>query len=458
VTISGYFLLGLTAIVGAVSGTLAFTILRAFAAARDLAGRGRDRTGAETAFMAVAMEEAMSRLRLREQALAARAEASERLSDEIIASLTSGLLVVGADRRVQALNPFGRKVLGVSEDEWSADFIEVLSKAPPLAALIQECLDSGRAVRRRTVGIEVEPDRPAHLGVTVSPITDADGNHRGAICLFADLTDIVELEEQLRLKESLAEVGELTAGIAHEFRNGLATIHGYARLLDLARLPADMHAYVHGIRDETDTLGGVVRNFLNFAKPAELVLGTVDARVLVDRAAEEIRGDAVARGGSVEVEGPPAPVQGDEVLLRQAFSNLCRNALEACVEGGVPPHIVIDCTPDPAQPSVRISIVDNGPGVDPKIASRIFRPFVTTRARGTGLGLALVQKIVVTHNGRVTVQAEPGGGTRFTVVLPLVRPGEGDGGSGDGGSGDGGNGDLRREPTRRHNGGTGERS
>ena len=215
-------------------------------------------------------------------------------------------------------------------------------------------------------------------------------------------------------------MGELTAGIAHEFRNGLATIHGYARLLDLERLPTDMHAYVRGIRDETDALGGVVRNFLNFAKPAELVLGTVDARALAERAAEEIRADAVSRGGSVIVEGGPALVQGDEVLLRQAFSNLCRNALEACVEGGVQPHITIECTPDPSPHAVRVSVADNGPGVDPAIASRIFRPFVTTRARGTGLGLALVQKIVVTHNGRVHVQSEPGGGTRFTVVLPLA--------------------------------------
>jgi signal transduction histidine kinase len=420
VTQSGYLLLGLSAIVGAVAGTLMFTVLRAFAAARDIAGPGRDRTGAETAFMAVAMEEAMSRLKLREQALAARAEASERLSDEIIASLTSGLLVVGPDRLVHALNPFGRKLLGLPDGNWNRNVADVLVTAAPLAAIIQQCLDTGQTVRRQTIRIDTDPDRATHLGVTVSPITDARDNHRGAICLFADLTDVVELEEQLRLKDSLAQVGELTAGIAHEFRNGLATIHGYARLLDLGRLPTDMHPYVQGIRDETDALGGVVRNFLNFAKPAELVVGPVDACALAERAAEEVRPEAVSRGGSVLVHGDSALVQGDEVLLRQAFSNLCRNALEACVEAGVQPHIAIESTVDSPQHTVRISVIDNGPGVDPKIASRIFRPFVTTRARGTGLGLALVQKNVVTHNGRVHVQSEPGGGTRFTVVLPLA--------------------------------------
>src|SRR3954471_24077022 len=132
--------------VAAIAGPLAFTLLRAFAAARDMSGRGKSGTGAETAFMAIAMEEAMARVKLREQALAARAEASERLSDEIIASLTSGLLVVGNDRRVQSLNPAGRRMLAMPEADWTGDLNQVLLGAAPLARLIEECLDSGQAV------------------------------------------------------------------------------------------------------------------------------------------------------------------------------------------------------------------------------------------------------------------------------------------------------------------------
>src|SRR4029453_13737021 len=126
-----------------------------------------------------------------------------------------------------------------------------------------------------------------HLGVTASPILDESGNAHGAMCLFSDLSEIVELEDQLRLKDSLARLGELTAGIPHEFRNGPATIHGYGRLLDLERLPADFRPYVQGIRDETEALGQVVTNFLNFAKPAELLLVPVDVGVLAEKAAEE---------------------------------------------------------------------------------------------------------------------------------------------------------------------------
>jgi PAS domain S-box-containing protein len=417
---TSFVLFLLTATLGIVVAGLAFTVLRLFAAARQMS-RGREEAGAETAFMTAAMEEALARLRSREQAMTARAEASERLSGEIIASLTSGLLVVGDDRRVKSLNPAGRRLLGMPEADWSGEVSDVLLTAPPLARVIAECLDTGQPVRRRAVQITTHDDRTTHLGVTVSPIGTVPGRSNGAICLFSDLTDIVELEEQLRLKDSLAQVGELTAGIAHEFRNGLATIHGYARLLDLDRLPPDTRPYVIGIRDETDTLGAVVRNFLNFARPADVVLATVDTGAIVERAAEEIRAEAVSRGGAVAVRGEFVPVLGDEVLLRQAFSNLCRNALEACTEARVAPQITVESVPDRPQRTVRIAVIDNGPGVDPGVASRIFMPFVTTRARGTGLGLALVQKIIVTHNGRVSVQAEPGGaGTRFVVSLPMI--------------------------------------
>jgi len=419
-TKNAYVLLGLTAIVAGLAAVLVFAILRAFAAARNVAKASRTVSGAETAFMTAAMEEALARLRLREQVLAARAEASERLSDEIIASLTSGLLVVDADRTVKSLNPSGRRLLGMPDAGPREDVRMVLSgAAAPLAAVIEECLSTGQPLRRRQVKLDGVGDRETHLGVSVSPI--GGGAVHGAICLFSDLTDIVELEEQLRLKDGLAQLGELTAGIAHEFRNGLATIHGYARLLDLDRLSPDLRPYVQGIRDETDLLGAIVRNFLNFARPTELVMGKVDARSIVDRAADEIRAEAAAHGGSVTVRGEFAVIPGDEVLLKQALSNLCRNAVEACTAVKRSPRIVLEGGIDRAQSTLRLAVIDNGPGVDPVVAPKIFRPFVTTRARGTGLGLALVLKIVVTHNGRVSVQPEPEGGTRFTLTLPLAE-------------------------------------
>src|SRR5262249_39533160 len=156
--------------------------------------------------------------------------------------------------------------------------------------------------------------------------------------------------------DSLARVGELTAGIAHEFRNGLATIHGYSRLIDLDALPPAHRQYVQGIRAETEALGQVVTNFLNFAKPAQLTVAPVDLKALADRAADELRGDAQTRGGDIAVSGTFATVDGDDVLLRQAFSNLLRNALDACVSAGVPPQVRVDAEVDRAQRVCRITV------------------------------------------------------------------------------------------------------
>jgi nitrogen fixation/metabolism regulation signal transduction histidine kinase len=417
-TQSGYLFLGLTAIVAALSGVLAFAVMKFFAAART-AARTSTLEGTETAFMAAAMEQAVGELRNQQRAMKARAEASERLSSEIIASMTSGVLVVDAAGLVRALNPAGRTLLEVPDGASAGSYRDVLSRGTALAEIVTECLTTGRPLVRRSVSMQKTDGGTGHLGVTASPIRGEAGSPHGAICLFSDLSEVMELEEQLRIKDSLARLGELTAGIAHEFRNGLATIHGYGRLLDPERLPPDYRPYVAGIREETEALGQVVTNFLNFAKPAELVLTPLDVSALMARAADDIRGDVHARGGTVDIRGEFPEVDGDEVLLRQAFSNLCRNALEACVESGITPRIAIEGTVDRAQSLLRITVADNGPGVDEALAERMFRPFFTTRAKGTGLGLALVQKIVVTHNGRVTAGRAEGGGARLAVSLPL---------------------------------------
>jgi len=425
VTEQGALLIGLTAIVAGLVGVLVFAVAKIIAASRAL---GKERgQGTETAFMAAAMEQAVQRLREQERAMKERAEASERLSDEIVASITSGLLVVTGDRVVRTLNPAGRRILAVSEGPEGQEGPEgpegpmrhVLRTAAPLAAVVEECLTSGQPVLRRPIQIGRPGGTALHLGVTVSPIADVEGRAHGAICLFTDLSAVVELEEQLRLKDSLARLGELTAGIAHEFRNGLATIHGYSRLLDLERLPDDFRPYVQGIREETEALRQVVINFLNFAKPTELALSPVALRGIAERAAEEIRAEATARGGGVHVTGDFGTVQGDEVLLRQAFSNLCRNALEACLEDNVPPRITIAGAIDAAQRTQLMTVTDNGPGVNASMTARMFRPFFTTKKTGTGLGLALVQKIIVTHNGKVTADNADGEGARILVTLPL---------------------------------------
>jgi len=414
-TASGAALVGLTAIIGCLAAVLTFAVLRFLAAARD-AGQTRS-VGAETAFLSAALQEAVAKLKAQERATAARADASERLSGEIITSLTAGLLVVGLEGDVKILNPAGRRILELP-DSASAESYSRSEHDRPLFDVIDECLRTQVAIVRRAVLLP-GVGRGVHLGVTVSPLFDDGGRLHGAICLFTDLTTVKDLEAQLRLKESLAAVGELTAGIAHEFRNGLATIQGYAKLLDPEALPEQYRPHVQGIRAETIFMNEVVTNFLNFARPAELALTHVDMRMICERAAEEIRPDARAAGGDITLIGEFGAVDGDDVLLRQAFSNLLRNAVEAARGAGVPPQVVIQSDIDQAKKTSRVAVRDNGPGVPIPLRDRVFTPFFTSKRTGTGLGLALVQKIIVFHNGRISVTSAPEGGAVFQVVLPL---------------------------------------
>jgi signal transduction histidine kinase len=417
-TPSAYTFLGLTAIVASLATTLTFAVLKFFAAARGTRVVRRD---AGDAILSAALEEAVAKLKAQERATAARAEASERLSEEIIQSLTAGLLVVGLTGEIRILNPAARRMLNIPDAaDVRRNYRHVL-RQPALSAVVDELLSTHVAISRRTVQLTPPAgDGASHLGVSVSPLFDEAGQLNGAICLFSDLTAVKQLEEQLHLKESLATVGELTAGIAHEFRNGLATIHGYGKLLDLKALPESYRPYVEGIRAETDSLGQIVTNFLNFARPAQLTLSRVDLRTVCERVADEMRNEARTLGGDITVRGEFGELEGDEVLLRQAFSNLLRNAIEACAHASIAPVVVVESMVDRPHKLSRIVVDDNGPGINPAARDRVFRPFFTSKRNGTGLGLALVQKIIVFHNGRVTASTSPLGGASLQVSLPVT--------------------------------------
>jgi len=417
-TPAGQAFLGLTAIVTVLVAVLTFAVLKFLTAARQARGRVRE-SGMETAFLSAALQDAVTKLKAQERAMAQRAEASERLADQIIANLTAGLMMVDDSGSVLIVNPAGCRLLGIGDGpQEGRGYREVLAHAAPVAALIDECLGTGRAIIRRAVELPAGQAAATHLGLTASPLRGDAAAAHGVICLFTDLSSVVALEEQVRLKDSLARVGELTAGIAHEFRNGLATIHGYSRLLDLDALQPEFRAYVEGIRAETQAMGEVVTNFLNFARPTQLTVSPVDLRAVAERAADDLRADARTLGGDITLSGEFATIEGDDVLLRQAFSNLLRNAIEACAAAKVVPAISIDAHIDAPSATCMLVISDNGPGFSEQSRDRIFHPFFTTKPQVTGLGLALVQKIIVTHNGRVTAGSGPGG--RMTVTLPAI--------------------------------------
>jgi len=364
-------------------------------------------------------EQQLESLRLQERD---RADDSLALSANIIQSISSGVFTFDRGGRVVNMNLPASTVMRRSPEEVvGLDYRDLFAGYEAFREIIRASLEDGCFFSREEIEIERGPGDVRFLGVSASPLRSRDDEVIGAICLFTDLTEIRRLQDQVRLKENLARLGEMSAGIAHEFRNGLAAIQGYAQLV--SRNPDDGKAgeYAGEILKETRTLGTVVSDFLAFARPTALRTERVELRGLLEECLDEVTSPEGDEALSITLEGEFPAVDGDETLLRQALSNLLRNARQAVLaardEGGE----VRVAGSEGSGGTVRIEVRDNGTGIEEQHLERVFLPFFTTREDGTGLGLALVQKIILSHNGSIDVTSRSGEGTTFTVVLPRGR-------------------------------------
>lgn len=382
------------------------------------------RTENPSAFMAASMQGVIQQLREQEKELERlhkiereRAEQTERLSEEVTRNMPAGLVVVNATGIISSSNPAAEQTLGIRGLGFRR-YSEALGEDSALTRLVAECLETGRIFRRE----EVEHVPPAgdtrRLGVTISPIRRSEGKISGVICLLTDLTELAALEQRMHLKENLAALGELSAGIAHEFKNALATISGYAQLIPESS-PREAADYAKKIVEQTRNITHMVAEFLKYARPLEIPEERVALQDVVERAVAEVA--ETMPQVTIECKGNFGEVAGDEGLLRQALLNLARNAAEACAETAGGGRVTVRGeVADGEEPGWQhVVVADNGPGVLQAAMPKLFRPFFTTKSNGTGLGLAVVQKIIVQHGGQVEVRNCPKGGAEFMVTLPL---------------------------------------
>jgi PAS domain S-box-containing protein len=402
---------------------------RLVAEARSVAGElspGASAGGEEGQFLLTTFQEVVARLKEKERELAglhqrekARADETEALATDIVRSMTTGLVSLDERGRILMANPATEKIFVQPAAELAGRvFAEVFPGSEPLTAWVEGALSRGEFALRRRVEYRRSAGESIHLGVSVIPLRSGAGAVRGALCLFADLTEVIELRERLFLKENLARLGEVAAGIAHEFRNSLATILGNAKLLKRAGLPADASALVEALVEEGASLSRAVTEFLDFARPEKLRLDRFDLARMASDLARDLEPRAEEASVRIEVDAELCEVEADEMLIRKAVSNLVLNAIDA-TRGGPSPsggRVRIAVGENGAFAQVRVR--DNGPGIPPEHLSRIFTPFFTTKPEGSGLGLALVQKVAVSHNGRVEAQSLSGGGACFTLSIP----------------------------------------
>jgi two-component system, NtrC family, sensor histidine kinase PilS len=367
------------------------------------------------AFMAGYLSE---KLRVARSELVRRQKALQKLQNlhgNVIATMSSGLMTTDSQQRITFVNRAGGALLGVDPARAPGmplmDFDFALPENWTTVWDRGEDWDSFRG--------EIEVDRQSSrrvLGYSLRGLMDADGG-LGLLILFQDLTEIKKLERRARFNEQLAAVGELAAGIAHEIRNPLASISGSVQVLsNELTVGSAERRLMEIIVSESNRLSKILEDFLRFVRPQERRVEEFDVATTVSEVMDLFRlSDEVsdAHRIDVRVEPPHSILPGDRDQIRQIIYNVAKNAVRAMAAGGT---LTVLGREKDGWYSIRFT--DTGRGMSEEELSRLFTPFSTAFDRGTGLGMAIVRRIVEDHGGVIDAESTPGEGTTVTVLLP----------------------------------------
>jgi two-component system sensor kinase FixL len=336
----------------------------------------------------------------------------------IIDSAVDGIIVIDAHGIIEAFNPAAERLFGYSEREVLGQNVKMLMPSPyheEHDGYIRHYLETGE---QRIIGVGREVTALRRDGSTfpvrlsVGEVRLGDERHFTGI--IHDLSARVELEERLREQTALARLGEMAAVIAHEVKNPLTAVRGAIQVIG-GRLPAGSKdaPVVKEIVARLDALNDLLQDLLLFARTPQPRPGPVDLVSLVKLTADLLSEDPSFRKVRVEVMGTSSQVTADAELLKIVFQNLFINAAHAVQGDGV-----IRAAVARTDGLCRVTIADNGPGIPPEVRAKLFRPFFTTKARGTGLGLSTAKRLVEAHGGTIQVECPPSGGTTVTINLP----------------------------------------
>jgi signal transduction histidine kinase len=347
----------------------------------------------------------------------------------IVGSLRNGVIAFHRDGTLALMNDEAYRIFALTRrpGDIGRPFTDVLQERPAVIRVLTGAFEMSHLPNRAELRLK---DLNRVIGYTLSQVKNSAGAALGAVMFFKDLTRVEQLEERERLRDRLASLGEMAAGIAHELKNPLAGIEVMAGLLR-RQVPdsADAQSLLADIISEAKLANAIVVEMLEFVRPVRLQVEQTDLGQILQQAIT-LAESKVPRGGvavAVDIEPQVPMIDGDHHQLCQVFTNLVANAFEALDGKG---HVTITAvtytpdedpafpTPHPPAPLVVVDVADDGPGIPPDITDKIFDPFFTTKPQGSGLGLAIVSKIVDAHDGRIDVSSS-NAGTRFRVTLPL---------------------------------------
>ena len=343
----------------------------------------------------------------------------EAFKDLVFESVGTGLIAIDRQRTITAFNRAAASITAVPVDRaighpWETFFDNIV----PIAA-IEAAIDSDpRNTSRHEIVVRRDSGRQIPVRMTFSALNGGDGQRLGLICACEDLSTIRAMEERLRHADRLATLGRMSANIAHEIRNPLASLTGAIEVLAGNAATGELRERLAGIViKESGRLNAILRDFLQYARPAPLVRARVNICEMVDEILVLLEHRAtpgilkVARELPTSLEWDVDPQQ-----FRQAVWNLCLNAVQAMPDGGelrVAAEVVDDC--------LLVRIADTGHGIAGPDVDHVFEPFYSSKPGGSGLGLALVHRILQDHGGEIDVESTPDAGSIFTLRIPTAR-------------------------------------
>lgn len=348
------------------------------------------------------------------------------LNENIVRSLNSGLVTLDLDERVIFFNDAAADITGYRFSDVNLQSIR--QAIPPLAPIMDAAPALLQGPIRPRVELRIErPDgQQAYLGISLTALRDADGNRSGTIMIMQDITSVKSLEDKLLRQEHLSAIGKLSAAIAHEIRNPLASISGSIEMLRMMLdPPEEERALMDIVIREVDRLNGLIEEFLDYARPERYRKSNVEFGELVTETVRMFRQDPRVESG-VEVELEPSAVwqrivNVDASRIQQVLWNLLRNARDAVGgEGVIRLRGGLTRSRRTGQLQATLLVEDDGPGLPADVLPNLFEPFFTTKEDGTGLGLATCHRIVSAHGGTIDAENRPDGGARFVVRLPCL--------------------------------------
>jgi two-component system sensor histidine kinase PilS (NtrC family) len=372
----------------------------------------------------------VEKLRLKEGELSSTSRRLERArldTDDILLNLHSGILTIDNHGDIVYFNRAAESILGLKEtDVRGRSFMQAFDKRmPEFTERILSVLKLAKPSIRTEIEIIDEDGAVVPIGLTTSMLGDEKEGIRGVIAVFQDLTSAKKLENALMNANRLAAVGEISARIAHEIRNPLASISGSVEVLKSELQLADENQRLMDlIVKESERLSRILTNFLSYARNQPTVRSKIELISLVGETVELLRHDT-ALPDCTELAFRPeiatAYVVADEDQLKQVIINLITNAAEAIEHPGGKVEVVI------SEPStwpevvagewIELQVIDNGQGFAPEDKARVFEPFYSGKKGGTGLGLAIVRRCLDNLGARIKVDTSPGLGTTFSIIL-----------------------------------------